>query len=84
MKQINSLNRSELRMGLGMHRARIQTGNPGFSSSRYRESGFSHSDSDNYELRNPGSEGLQNSSQQDSEFYTEQQNLNNSHGQLLT
>jgi hypothetical protein len=29
------------------------------------------------------SEGLQNSSQQYSEFYTEQQNLNNSHGQLL-
>jgi hypothetical protein len=29
------------------------------------------------------SEGLQNSSQQDSEFYTEQQNLNNSQGQLL-
>jgi len=28
-------------------------------------------------------EGLQNSSQQDSEFYTEQQNLNNSQGQLL-
>jgi hypothetical protein len=28
-------------------------------------------------------EGLQNSSQQDSEFYTEQQNLNNTHGQLL-
>jgi hypothetical protein len=28
-------------------------------------------------------EGLQNSSQHDSEFYTEQQNLNNSHGQLL-
>jgi hypothetical protein len=27
--------------------------------------------------------GLQNSSQQDSQFYTEQQNLNNSHGQLL-
>jgi hypothetical protein len=46
-KQINSLNRSELRMGLGMHRARIQTGNPGFG----------HSDSDNYELRNPGSSG---------------------------
>jgi hypothetical protein len=28
-------------------------------------------------------EGLQNSFQQDSEFYTEQQNLNNSQGQLL-
>jgi hypothetical protein len=28
-------------------------------------------------------EGLQNSSQQDLEFYTEQQNLNNSQGQLL-
>jgi hypothetical protein len=32
---------------LGMHRARVQTGNPGFS----------HSDSDNYELPSPGSSG---------------------------
>jgi hypothetical protein len=35
------------------------------------------------EIETQNSEGLQNSSQQDSEFYTKQQNLNNSHGQLL-
>jgi len=34
-------------LNLGMHQARVQTGNPGFS----------HSYSDNYELPNPGSSG---------------------------